>query len=61
MTVDLTTTQLLRSRDLAVPQEDETLLEQYWSKMRRLRAEVDETSLADHEVAVTWTAVEEPA
>lgn len=50
---------LLRNRDLTVPVQDEASIEQHWAKMRRLRAEVDERSLADHEIAVTWTAVEE--
>jgi hypothetical protein len=47
---------LLRNRDLAVPVEDEALLEQYWAKMRHLRGQVDEALLADHEIAVTYTA-----
>lgn len=50
---------LLRNRDLTVPVQDEASIEQHWAKMRRLRAEVDERSLADHEIAVTWTPVEE--
>jgi hypothetical protein len=53
--------QLLRNRDLTVPLEDETPLEQYWTKMRHLRSRVDEKMLADHEIAVTYTAAEEQA
>lgn len=49
---------LLRSRDLRIPAEDEAPLEQYWAKMQSLRGQVDEGLLADHEIAVTWTAVE---
>ena len=52
---------ILRSRDLTVPVEDEGPLEQHWSKMRGLRTQVDEALLADHEIAVTYTAVEEQA
>ena len=54
-----TVTQLLLRRDLRVPAEDETPLEQYWAKMQRLRSQVDESLLADHEIAVTWSAAEE--
>lgn len=57
--MDPIVTHLLRSRDLTVPAEDEGPLEQHWSKMRYLRAQVDEALLADHEVAVTYTAGEE--
>lgn len=49
---------LLANRGLTVPAEDEMPLEQHWQKMRRLRSEVDEALLADHEIAVTWTAVQ---
>lgn len=50
---------LRRNRDLTVPVEDEGPLEQHWAKMRRLRSQVDEALLADHEIAVIWTATEE--
>lgn len=50
---------LLRNRDLTVPVEDEVPLEQHWAKMRQLRGQVDEALLADHEIAVTYTAVGE--
>lgn len=50
---------LLMSRGLHVPQEDVEPLEQHWDKMRQLRARVDEATLADHEIAVTWSAVAE--
>lgn len=50
-------TQLLANRGLSVPAEDEVPLEEHWRKMRRLRDQVDERTLADHEIAVTWTAV----
>jgi hypothetical protein len=50
--------QLLADRGW-LPEEDLAPVAEYWKKMRRLRAEVDEALLADHEIAVTWTAVEE--
>jgi hypothetical protein len=50
---------VLAGRDLVVPAEDEAPLEEYWRRMRRLRAQVDESRLADHEIAVTWTPVGE--
>ena len=50
---------LLRGRGLRPPAEDESRLERYWARMRGLRSQVDEALLADHEIAVTWTAVEE--
>jgi hypothetical protein len=56
-----TAMQRLHNRGLAVPAEDEAPLEQYWAKMLRLRGEVDESLLADHEIAVTWRAAEEQA
>ncbi|WP_426246578.1 hypothetical protein [Nocardioides sp. LHG3406-4] len=56
-----TVMQLLRNRDLTVPAEHETALEDYWTKLRGLRAQVDESLLADHEIAVTWSAAEEQA
>ena len=52
---------LLANRGLTVPAEDETPLEEHWKKMRRLRGEVDEALLADHEIAVTWAAPGETA
>jgi hypothetical protein len=54
-----TAMQLLRNRGLAVPAEDEAPIEQYWAKMQGLRDQVDESLLADHEIAVTWRAAEE--
>jgi hypothetical protein len=59
--VDPIVMHLLRNRDLTVPVEDEAQLEQYWAKMRHLRGQVDEALLADHEIAVTYTAAEEQA
>jgi hypothetical protein len=56
-----TVMQLLLNRDLTVPAEDEAALEQYWAKMQGLRGQVDESLLADHEIAVTWRAAEEQA
>jgi hypothetical protein len=50
---------LVTNRDLRVPPEDEAPLEEHWRKMRRLRAQVDESTLADHEIAVTWSALPE--
>jgi hypothetical protein len=46
---------LEESREVAVPAEDMAPLAEYWSKMRQLRAQVDESRLADAEVAITWT------
>lgn len=46
---------LEQTREIAVPAEDRASLEEHWSKMRRLRARVDESRLADAEIAVTWT------
>jgi hypothetical protein len=45
---------LQESRDIAVPEQDEAPLADHWSKMRRLRGQVDESRLADAEIAVTW-------
>lgn len=56
---DPTLAHLTDERDLTVPAEDVPLLEAYWSKMRRLRAQVDEDRLADAEIAVTWRATGE--
>ncbi len=53
---DPTLRHLRAERDLAVPAADEPLLEAYWEKMRRLRAQVDEDLLADADIAVTWSA-----
>ena len=50
---------LLKSRGLRVPAEDVEPLEQHWRKMRLLRDQVEEKTLADHEIAVTWSAVAE--
>ena len=50
---------LLTSRGLSVPTGDEVPLEEHWKKMRRLRQQVDEKLLADHEIAVTWTPLSE--
>lgn len=46
---------LEESREIAVPAEHMAPLAEHWSKMRRLRAQVDESGLADAEIAVTWT------
>jgi hypothetical protein len=56
---DPTVHHLRAERGLSVPPEDEPLLEGYWDKMRRLRAQVDEDLLADAEIAVTWSATGE--
>jgi hypothetical protein len=50
--------QLLADRGVRAQEEDLAPVTEYWTKMRRLRSEVDEALLADHEIAVTWTAVE---
>jgi hypothetical protein len=46
---------LEESRKIAVPAEDVAPLAKHWNRMRRLRAQVDESRLADAEIAVTWT------
>ena len=51
---------LVQRRDLHVPEEDRAPLAEYWTHMRQLRAAVDEQLLADSEIAVTWTAAEDP-
>lgn len=45
---------LQKLRGIVVPAEDEAPLTAYWSKMRQLRRQVDESRLADAEIAVTW-------
>ena len=57
--MDLGVMQLLQNRGLTVPPGDEIPIAQYWAKMRQLRGRVDETLLADHEIAVTYAASEE--
>jgi hypothetical protein len=46
---------LQESRGIAVPAEHLASLAEHWRKMRRLRAQVDDSRLADAEIAVTWT------
>lgn len=48
---------LVERRGLSVPEADREPLVEYWNHLRQLRADVDETLLADNEIAVTWTAV----
>lgn len=52
--MDPITSHLQDTRGIAVPAEDEAPLAAHWSKMRRLRGQVDESRLADAEIAVTW-------
>ena len=47
---------LVERRDLDVPERDAEPLAVYWAHLRQLREAVDETLLADHEIAVTWKA-----
>lgn len=47
---------LTERRDLDVPERDGEPLGAYWAHLRQLREAVDETLLADHEIAVTWRA-----
>lgn len=54
MTADLT--HLVERRDLAIPDEDRAPLSEYWTHLRQLRADIDDVTLADNEIAVTWTA-----
>jgi hypothetical protein len=56
---DATIRHLREERDLDVPPAHEPLLEAYWDKMRRLRAQVDEDLLGTADVAVTWSATRE--
>lgn len=51
---------ILLTRGLTVPSQDHAQLEQYWAKMLYLRSVVNEELLAEHEMAVTYTALEEP-
>jgi hypothetical protein len=48
--------QLLANRELDVPDEDREALDAHWTKMRSLRTQVDESLLADNEIAVTFDA-----
>ena len=50
---------LLASRGVRPPPEDLEPLTQHWTKMRLLREQVDESTLADSEIAVTWSATGE--
>lgn len=52
--MDPNASHLRETRDIAVPAEDEAPLAAHWTKMRRLRSQVDESRLADAEIAVTW-------
>lgn len=52
--MDPSVSHLQEIRGIAVPAEDEAPLTAYWGKMRRLRDQVDESRLADAEIAVTW-------
>lgn len=54
--MDPIVTELLRNRELAVPDEDREVLDAHWAKMRSLRAQVDESLLAANEIAVTFDA-----
>lgn len=47
---------LVERRDLDVPEQDAEPLADYWAHLRQLREAVDETLLADNEIAVTWRA-----
>ena len=47
-------TQLLANRGLVVPDADRERLDAHWTRMRSLRAQVDEALLADNEIAVTF-------
>jgi hypothetical protein len=49
-------TQLLANRELDVPDEDREPLDAHWTKLRSLRTQVDESLLADNEIAVTFDA-----
>jgi hypothetical protein len=48
---------LVERRGLSVPEQDRAAFVDYWAHLRRLRGDIDETLLADSEIAVTWTAV----
>jgi hypothetical protein len=49
-------THLLANRDIEVPEEDADFIDRYWTKMRALRARVDESLLADNEIGVIFDA-----
>lgn len=57
MSTDADLLHLVHRRDLVVPDEDRQPLGEYWTKIRLLRAQIDEHALADSEIAITWTAV----
>jgi hypothetical protein len=52
---------LVHRRGLTVPGQDREPLAEYWAHIRQLRDAVDEHLLADHEIALTWTAVDPDA
>jgi hypothetical protein len=49
-------THLLANRDIEVSEEDADFIDRYWTKMRALRARVDESLLADNEIGVIFDA-----
>lgn len=55
--MDADLTHLLHRRQLDIPQAHEHELTAYWKKLSSLRDQVDESQLADNEIALTWTAV----
>jgi hypothetical protein len=55
VTADLS--HLAERRRLSIPEQDREPLVDFWAQLRALRGEIDEALLADHEIAVTWTAV----
>lgn len=55
--MDADLTHLLHRRQLDIPQAHEHELTAYWEKISSLRDQVEESQLADNEIALTWTAV----
>jgi hypothetical protein len=47
-------TRLLESRRLVVPPGDREAVDAHWARLRALRATVDESLLADSEIALTY-------
>jgi hypothetical protein len=51
-------TQLSSDRHIEVSEADAAFINSYWTRMRALRARVDESLLADSEIGVIFDATE---
>ncbi len=40
-----------------MPEEDREALAQYWTRLQKVRADIDKALLADSDIALTWAAV----